>query len=111
MTDQPRDAGAARDASLDAEALIPILDGASPQVTQLPPDLDAEVRIARNRDRPMDDRLEAFENVSESEVGDTRLQRARNIERETGLRQIYLKFDGEGPNRIRAGDGCHAARI
>jgi threonine synthase len=97
MTDQPRDAGAARDASLDAEALIPILDGASPQVTQLPPDLDAEVRIARNRDRPMDDRLEAFENVSESEVGDTRLQRARNIERETGLRQIYLKFDGGNP--------------
>jgi threonine synthase len=30
-------------------------------------------------------------------VGDTRLARARNIERETGLRQLFLKFDGGNP--------------
>jgi threonine synthase len=33
----------------------------------------------------------------ESEVGDTALSRARNLERETGLRQIYLKFEGGNP--------------
>jgi threonine synthase len=30
-------------------------------------------------------------------VGDTSLWRARNIEREVGLRQIYLKFEGANP--------------
>ncbi len=82
---------------LDSGAVLPILDGAVAQVSQLPPELDAEVRIARDPDRPLDERLEAFENVLESEVGDTRLARARNIERETGLRQLYLKFDGGNP--------------
>jgi len=77
--------------------VVPILDGAVSQVTQLPPELDAEVRIAKDSERPLDERLEAFENVLESEVGDTRLARARNIERETSLRQLYLKFDGGNP--------------
>ena len=33
----------------------------------------------------------------DSEVGDTTLSRSRNIEREMGLRQIYLKFEGGSP--------------
>jgi threonine synthase len=77
--------------------VVPILDGARSHATQLPTELDAEVSIAQNPNRPLDERLEAFENVFESEVGDTRLARARNIERETGLRQLYLKFDGGNP--------------
>jgi threonine synthase len=77
--------------------MLPILDGASSQMMQLPSELDAEVRIARDTARPLEERLEAFENVFESEVGDTRLARARNIERETGLRQLYVKFDGGNP--------------
>jgi threonine synthase len=46
---------------------------------------------------PLDYRLEAFEDIFDSEVGDTSLSRARNIEREIGLRQVYLKFDGSNP--------------
>jgi threonine synthase len=41
--------------------------------------------------------LEAYEDIVDSEVGDTTLSRARNIEREVGLRQIYLKFEGGNP--------------
>jgi threonine synthase len=82
---------------IDSGAEIPILDGASSQPMQLPADLDAEISIARDPERPLDDRLEAFENVFESEVGDTHLARARNIERETGMRQLFLKFDGGNP--------------
>jgi threonine synthase len=81
----------------DSGAVIPILDGASSQPMQLPADLDAELSIAKDPERPLDDRLEAFENVFESEVGDTHLARARNIERETGMRQLFLKFDGGNP--------------
>jgi threonine synthase len=82
---------------VESGAILPILDGARSQATHLPPELDAEVKIANDTDLPLDERLEAFENVLESEVGDTRLARARNIERETGLRQLYLKFDGGNP--------------
>lgn len=46
---------------------------------------------------PIEERLAAFEDVIDSEIGDTPLTRARNIERQTGLRQIYLKFEGATP--------------
>lgn len=54
-------------------------------------------RIASDLSLPLERRLEAFEDIFESEVGDTLLVRARNIERETGLRQLYLKFEGGNP--------------
>lgn len=42
-------------------------------------------------------KLEAYEDIMNIEVGDTSLGRARNIERETGLRQLYIKFEGGNP--------------
>jgi threonine synthase len=97
MDEEQTGAGGAPAESGHTSAVLPILDGAASQVSQLPPELEAEVRIAKDPERSLDERLEAFENVFESEVGDTRLARARNIERETGLRQLYLKFDGGNP--------------
>jgi threonine synthase len=47
---------------------------------------------------PLGERLEAYEDLTDAEVGDTDLTRARNIEREVGLRQIYLKFEGGNPS-------------
>jgi threonine synthase len=74
-----------------------LLDGAVPRAVPLPTELQAEVLIASNNQAELDDRLEAYENIFDSEIGDTNLTRARNIERETGLRQLYLKFDGGNP--------------
>ncbi len=48
-------------------------------------------------DAPLEERLEAFEDIIDSEVGDTSETRARHLERETGLRQLYLKFEGGNP--------------
>jgi len=45
----------------------------------------------------IEDRIEAYEDIIDSEVGDTSLVRARNTEREFSLRQIYLKFEGSNP--------------
>jgi threonine synthase len=73
------------------------MDGASSVPIQLPHDLESERRTARDGHAPLEERLEAFENIIDSEIGDTQLTRARNIERETGLRQLYLKFDGGNP--------------
>ena len=79
------------------EVVSPILDGAAPLAVQLPPDLHAEREMAADRSAELENRLEAFENIIDSEIGDTHLGRARNVERETGLRQIFLKFDGGNP--------------
>ena len=78
------------------DPVTPILDGASSQV-QLPHDLEKERQRACDNSAPLEERLEAYENIFDSEIGDTQLTRARNIERETGLRQLYLKFDGGNP--------------
>lgn len=46
----------------------------------------------------LEERLEAFEDLFESEVGDTQLTRARHLERSSGLRQLFLKFEGGNPS-------------
>ncbi len=54
-------------------------------------------QIAADPAMPLESRLQAYENIFESEVGDTSLSRARNLERELGMRQLYLKFEGGNP--------------
>jgi threonine synthase len=75
-----------------------LLDGADAPQATLETDLAAVRRICSDGSRPIEERLEAYEDVFESEVGDTIVTRARNIEREMGLRQIYLKFEGDNPS-------------
>lgn len=71
-----------------------MVDEAGPGV---PFDADL-VAIAADPGRPLEQRLEAYEDLIDSEVGDTSLSRARHLERETGLKQIYLKFEGGNPS-------------
>jgi threonine synthase len=76
----------------------PMLDGAAPQPDPwagAPPEV---VRAASDPERNLEERLEAFEDIADSEVGDTTFSRARNLERELGVRQIYLKFEGGNPS-------------
>lgn len=74
--------------------LPPILDAAVPTADLAALAFDAERLIAADATRDLDERLEAFENIIDSEIGDTMLVRARNLEREVGKRQLYLKFEG-----------------
>jgi len=71
-----------------------VLDGAS----GLGPDSIAQRDVAADLTRGLDERLEAYEDIVDSEVGDTTLARLRNVEREVGLRQIYAKFEGGNPS-------------
>jgi threonine synthase len=73
------------------------LDEASPHTPAIDPSVAARSRAAADPSLPLESRLEAYEDVMESEVGDTTLTRARNLEREVSLRQIYLKFEGGNP--------------
>jgi threonine synthase len=74
-----------------------LIDGAEGLGFEVEKEVSRQKEIILDKQISLDERLEAFENVIDSEVGDTSLYRARNIEREIGLRQIYLKFEGGNP--------------
>jgi len=74
-----------------------LLDGATSQFPPIAPELDYQKKIAADPTQSLENRLEAFEDIIDSEIGDTTMTRARNIEREFGLRQLYLKFEGSTP--------------
>jgi threonine synthase len=95
----PGEAGPRKGTVREGEAQLPdeLLDGATPQSPVLSPELNAARVVASDVEAPLYRRLEAFEDIIDSDVGDTSLGRARNLEREIGLRQIYLKFDGGNP--------------
>ena len=75
----------------------PLLDMAVGNDPPIGPDMAARVAVAADLAAPLWERLEAFEDVTDSEVGDTTLTRARNIERGAGMRQLFLKFEGGNP--------------
>jgi len=85
------------DGQPEQDKLIDLLDGAEGEVSVVADEIKDQRKIAADPTRYLDDRLEAYEDIFESEVGDTTLTRSRNLEREFGLRQIYLKFEGGNP--------------
>ncbi len=78
-------------------ALFTLLDGVSAQEPVFGRELEEQRKVSSDPTQDMNERLDAFEDIVDSEVGDTTLARARNIEREVALRQIYLKFEGGNP--------------
>ncbi|MGD9209362.1 MAG: pyridoxal-phosphate dependent enzyme [Desulfobacteraceae bacterium] len=86
-----------RESSQDMSQLYTLIDGAVGDVDATVQDVDAQRRIAADISQPLSLRLEAFEDIIDSQVGDTSMVRTRNIEREKGLRQIFLKFEGGNP--------------
>jgi threonine synthase len=61
---------------------------------QLSPELAAERRVAADPTEELEYRVEALESIYDSEIGDTPLVRVRNVEREVGVRQLWVKFEG-----------------
>ncbi len=51
----------------------------------------------RDKQNSLAERLIAFEDIINLEVGDTSLSRSRNIERDHDFRQLFLKFEGDNP--------------
>ena len=76
---------------------LSLLEEASSQAPLISPELETQKIVAADPDQVLEDRLEAYEDIIDSEVGDTTLSRSRNVEREVGLRQIYVKFEGSNP--------------
>ena len=75
-----------------------MLDGAEGEYFSLTGELEKPRQVASDKSRTMEERLEAFEDIIDSEVGDSSQSRARNMERKFGFHQIYLKFEGGNPS-------------
>ncbi len=82
---------------LDSSKIGMMLDGVEPS----PPELSKEALqladMVRDPKLSLIDRIESYEDIISLELGDTSLSRARNIERATGMRQLFLKFEGGNP--------------
>lgn len=53
--------------------------------------------FVRDRSNSLVDRLESYEDIISLEVGDTGLSRAKALEREFDLRQLFIKYEGDNP--------------
>lgn len=76
---------------------LEILNGATSKDVLITSSIESRAAVAGDTSLELDERLEAYEDLLDSEVGDTTLSRARNIERSQGLRQLYVKFEGGNP--------------
>lgn len=79
------------------EAGYNFLDDATGEIPAVIHEVRELKKIVSDSTLPLEDRLDAFEDIIDSEVGDTPMFRARNVERAIGLRQLYLKFEGGNP--------------
>lgn len=78
--------------------LLDLLDGATGDASEVAKAQEDRRAIVADTSRSLDERLAAYEDIIDSEVGDTTLVRARNLERDVGFRQLYLKFEGGNPS-------------
>ena len=53
--------------------------------------------FVKDKSKSIIDRLESFEDIINIEVGDTGLNRAKTLEREFDIRQLYIKYEGDNP--------------
>lgn len=95
---RPTEPEASGSAMPSAEAGLYLQDGARPDPEFHLGDLEELRKRAASPETPVEERLEAFEDILDSEVGDTHFGRARNLERALGLRQLFLKFEGGNPS-------------
>lgn len=76
----------------------PLQDGVMPSANPVSKESLELAEYVRDKSHSLVDRLESYQDIMSIEVGDTQLTRMRQVERETGLRQLYLKFEGGNPS-------------
>jgi threonine synthase len=90
-----------------------MLDGAIPAAHGV--SQESMILSAQTQDKSLSliDRIESYEDIMNLEIGDTSITRARNLEREHSIRQVYLKFEGSNPTGTQkdriAFKQCHDA--
>jgi threonine synthase len=94
-------------------SFLTLLDGANPEISGVSKEALLLSKDVKNTSLSLSDRIAAFEDIINIEVGDTSFTRARNLERESGIRQLFLKFEGNNPTGTQkdriAFSQCHDA--
>ena len=80
-------------------------DNAAGELPKIIGEIEELSDIVKDTSLPIQERIEAYEDIIASEVGDTIMLRAKNIERQMNFRQLFLKFEGSNPS------GSHKDRI
>ncbi|MGW8316923.1 MAG: pyridoxal-phosphate dependent enzyme [Bacteroidales bacterium] len=74
-----------------------ILDGVKSADITITKEVDSLSQGVKDPSLNLLDRIESFDDIISLEIGDTSLKRARNLERELNIRQLYIKYEGENP--------------
>ena len=74
-----------------------LLDGAKTNPFPLSKEAEELSKYIKDNNLSLVDRLEYFEDITNLEIGDTNLNRARSIERKFDFRQLWIKFEGNNP--------------
>lgn len=78
--------------------MINLLDGVKSAEIKITKEVSNLSILVKDKNLSLVDRIESFEDIISIEVGDTSLNRARNLERELNIRQLYIKYEGENPS-------------
>jgi threonine synthase len=74
-----------------------LLDGVNSADLRITNDVLNLSKMVKDKSLSIIDRLESYEDIISLEVGDSKLSRARGLEREYNIRQLYLKYEGDNP--------------
>lgn len=74
-----------------------LLDGAKTNPFPLSKEAEELSQLIKDNNLSLVDRLEYFEDITNIEIGDTNLNRARSYERKFDFRQFLIKFEGNNP--------------
>ena len=78
--------------------MMNLLDGVKSAEIKITKEVKGLSEVVKDKGLSMVDRIECFEDIISLEIGDTSLNRARNLERELDIRQLYIKYEGENPS-------------
>jgi len=78
--------------------MINLLDGVKSAEIKIAKEVSSLSEMVKDPNLSMVDRIESYEDIISIEIGDTSLNRARNLEREFSIKQLYIKYEGENPS-------------
>jgi threonine synthase len=78
--------------------MMNLLDGVKSAAIRITKEVNTLSEMVRDGHLSIIDRVESLEDIISLEIGDTSLIRARNLEREFNIRQLYIKYEGENPS-------------
>ncbi|KAA3615365.1 MAG: pyridoxal-phosphate dependent enzyme [Calditrichaeota bacterium] len=85
--------------------MLNLLDGVKSAQIKISKEINNLSQMIKDKSLSIVDRIESLEDIISLEIGDTSLNRSRNLEREFSIRQLYIKYEGENPS------GTHKDRI